>query len=525
MNPFASPRIAAFARVLLVATGCTLLASCGSGAVSGSAPVNDPARITILPATATLYAGQPTTFQVSGGTGTYIATSSDQAVIPLSGTLPRNTFTVIPAAVAADTPVTITVRDTGTTPLANATLTVRPNTVSNNITITPSATQGGGCAPAICSGGDAEVSVQLVQNGQPLAFRAVRFEATSGDFRFITSQPGNPEATDLTTTVLTDEAGRARVRVRVASTAQNQTAILRVVDVDSGAFQTSSFTIAQSTGTSPGFFASPSAVTFSGPNTQECANSGAADIAIFGGTPPYTIAPVGTPFSLSQTVVAQSGDSFSVFPRGVCVAEPGLPVTIRDAAGRTTTVQVANVLGTLAVPPLAVAPTEVTLTACNSFASVSVAGGTGQYVVNSGNSAVSARLANNSTIVIGRNPGATPPATTSVGVSSGSEVRTITVTLTGGALTRCDGGPFTVNPQGAVLDSCSPVTLVASGGSGSYTALSGTSSVVVAVSGANITVRRATGSSAAFNSQISVSDGSTAVTVPVSGPALPAACS
>src|SRR5437868_11323804 len=69
-----------------------LLASC-SGAVGGSPAANDPTRITVLPGTGTvLYSGLPTTFTISGGTGSYIVTSSNQSVLPVPDS-PRPTFT------------------------------------------------------------------------------------------------------------------------------------------------------------------------------------------------------------------------------------------------------------------------------------------------------------------------------------------------------------------------------------------------------------------------------------------------
>ena len=95
-------------RSLLLLLAAFGIASCGSGGVSGPAPVVDPTRITILPATATLFAGTPTTFVISGGTGSYIVSSSNQQVIPVSGSIATGSLVVVPNAVAADTPVTLT---------------------------------------------------------------------------------------------------------------------------------------------------------------------------------------------------------------------------------------------------------------------------------------------------------------------------------------------------------------------------------------------------------------------------------
>ncbi|HST00241.1 MAG TPA: hypothetical protein VLJ84_01135, partial [Usitatibacter sp.] len=81
-------RSAAVTRLLglaLALASFAFLSSCGSGAVSGTPAANDPTRITILPATATTFSGLPTTFVISGGTGSYIVASSNQSIIPVSG--------------------------------------------------------------------------------------------------------------------------------------------------------------------------------------------------------------------------------------------------------------------------------------------------------------------------------------------------------------------------------------------------------------------------------------------------------
>lgn len=487
-----------------------VLVSC-SGAVGGPPPVNDPTRITILPSTATLYGGLTTTFVISGGTGAYIASSSDQAVLPVSGNVNGNTLTVMPNQVATDTIVTLTVRDTGSTPLATATLTVRPGTINNTLTITPTSTQGASCAPAICSGGDAEVVATLGVGGVPLPARGTRFEVVSGDFRFITTPPGaTAEVLDTQVVVITDEKGKARVRIRVLPGVPNQTAILQITDLGTLAFQRASFIIAQSTGSSPGFFTIPSALTFTGSRTDRCADSGQnADILVFGGAPPYTVASTSSAFSVNPTFVATSGASFRITPNGTCADSIQIPV--RDSAGHSVTVTASNKPGTTAVPALAVAPTGVSLSSCNSVAFVTVAGGSGNYVASSGSGSVIAS-ANGSTVSISRAPNS-PPTTSpvNVGISDGSSVVSVTVTLTGSALGTCPPpARITATPSSLTVSACSGAGSSAmatlSGGSGTYTASSNSTSVSASVSGPNLTVQRNSPSAAPSGVQITVSD-------------------
>jgi hypothetical protein len=426
-----------FARALFSILALAGLASCGSGGVSGSAPVNDPTRITILPSTAILFAGTPTTFVISGGTGSYIVSSSNQAVIPLAGSITGNTLVVTPNQVGADTEVTLTVRDTGTTPLVTATLTVRPSTVNNEITITPSSTQGLSCSPAICSGGDAEVSVSLSQSGFPLTGRAVRFDAISGDYRFITSSSGSSvEVLDTSVTVVTDATGRARARIRVLPNATNQTALLQVTDTATGSFQRSSFVISQATGTSPGFFATPSSITFQGPRQNECATTNiSGTFYIFGGTPPYNIGNTLSTLIVRPEIVTANGGSFTVTPTGGCIGLPGVPLTIRDAAGRTTSVNVANIPGTAEIPALSATPSTVNISTCNSFATIQVAGGRGPpYFVASGSDALIAVPSSGSTMSISRRPNTPAPPSATIGISDGTSVVDVTVTISDEAL-------------------------------------------------------------------------------------------
>ncbi len=506
-------RAAPILAVLLAAA----LVSCGGG-VSGPPAVNDPTRITILPDTATLYSGLPTTFVLSGGTGAYFVSSSNQSVVPVSGFVNGSTLVVVPNPVAIDTTVTLTVRDSGATPTVSATLTVHPGTVSNNITIAATSTQG--CSPAICSGGDASVSVTISQGGIPLAARGIQFDVVSGDFRFITSAPGAATETLATSIIVaTDQSGLAQARIRVTPAAPNQTALLRITDIASGAFQNASFVIAQSTGSSPGFFALPASVTFTGVNDSSCANNVTAQISVFGGQPPYTVSGSSTAFQVGPTVIAASGGSFGVRALGVCTDTTGVQLVVSDSGGNTTMVTLVNKLGTLTTPPLVVAPTAVTLTNCTGTATATVAGGTGNaYIVSSGSSSVLARLASGNAVSIQRTPNS--PATSSpvqVSISDSVSVATVDVTLTGDALGACPTPTLTVSPASVPpLTDCSAQSVTLSGGTGTYTAVSSSANVIATVTGAALTIQLKNPTTPAPGTQsVTVSSGSQQQTIMV----------
>ena len=428
-----------FARALLVIASLLALASCGSGAVGPV--VNDPSKITIMPGsdgtTATLYSGLPTTFTITGGNGTYIVSSSNQAIVQVSGPLAGNTLTVIPNPVLADTTLTLTARDTGTTSPATVSLVVRPGTVSNTITVTPGSSA---CSPAVCSGGDAVVTATIAQGGIPLPARGVRFSVVSGDIRFITSPAGLPETTALSVDTTTDETGAARARMRANDTAANQTAIIQITDLGSGAYQRSTVLVARTTATQSAYFTVPESVTFTGPNNQTCASGISSEVFVFGGTPPYTISnSAPSAFTTNTNVVGFSGGSFRVTPTGICADNVAIGVT--DAAARTITVTLTNKVGSAAVPAppaFTVAPTSVTLNSCTATASVFAAGGQGTYSAASSNSVVLTSV-NGGLVSIRRTPGsnATGITTVSVAVSDGATVKTVDVSLTGAGAGVC----------------------------------------------------------------------------------------
>lgn len=429
-----------FARTLLWLASLLIVVSCGSGAVGPV--VNDPGKVTILPGAegtpVILYSGLPTTFTITGGTGSYVISSSNQAVVQVSGPLNGSALTIIPSPVVTETTLTLTARDTGTALPATATLTVRPGTVSNTITVTPGSSA---CAPAVCSGGDAVITTTISQGGIPLPARGVRFDVLSGDFRFITSPAGAPETLDLSVTTVTDETGAARVKIRVLSTAPNQVGILQITDLGSGAYQRLTFFIAQASSTATGFFAVPSSVTYTGPDNTRCASGITTDVFVFGGTPPYVVSNTApSAFTISNVVVGGSGGRFSVTPTGVCADNAAIAIT--DTAGRTTTISFSNKLGTAAPPPspMVVAPSSVTLDSCTAIATAVAAGGSGTYSAGAASSLISATVSGSLVSiqrVTGTPAASTNPFTTSVTVTDGTTVTTVSVTLRGSGAGAC----------------------------------------------------------------------------------------
>ncbi|HUL57280.1 MAG TPA: hypothetical protein VLT60_09790 [Usitatibacter sp.] len=487
---------------LLVLAG---LAAC-SGAVSGPPPVNDPSRITILPAGTTLtpvttYSGLPTTFTVSGGTGAYIVSSDNQSVVAISGPINGTQFTIVPNPVLADTTVTITVRDTGTAPVATSIVTVKPGTVNNDITVTPASTQAASCNPGICSGGDALVSTVISQGGIPLAARGVRFDVVSGTFSFVSIDSLTGAVTLVNNIqVVTDETGKAIARIRVPAGAQNQTALLKVTDVGTGTFQQSSFAIVQFTGSSPGFAILPTGVIFQGTLQNQCAGTGAdvfAQFTVIGGTPPYTLSGGGSAFFLLPDIVLTSGGTFDVKPTGQCAPDPGLTIVATDALGHTASATAQNLPGTQAAPALSVTPSAVTLTSCAGQASATVAGGVSStYFATSGSDALSVSITGNVVTIKRTNPSAAIAGPLSVGVSDGASTATITVNLSGEGAGACPA--LQAAPSSVTLTDCTnPVLVTLSGGTGTYTFASDTASVtVVPVTSTTFNIKRTSPSGA-----------------------------
>jgi len=376
---------------LAALAGVLSLAACGGG---NGAP-NNPYQggvgpLTITPSLATTYSGNPFVFTITGGTQPYTILSSDQAVIPVAGTLNDNTLVIVPGNVGADTPVTLTVRDvSGQT--ASAAITVKPALLlPASITITGNPNCGGSGAD-LCSGQDGTATVKVTgPAGAPLAGRQVRFDVVQGTFSISSTALGQPLVPSLT--VPTDQNGNATVRLVVPVNAATQIATIRATDVTDGSSVVGQFTIAQFVNGNTVLSVIPTGVTtFTGPDTSQCSSGASATFYVFGGTPPYTVA---TNFPTAVTItgapVQRSGGGFTITTNGTCFT--GLTFAITDLNGRTllTPPTASNVLGTAAPPPqpIVLTPTAIGSTAnpvaCAPGAQLGqilATGGTGAFVV------------------------------------------------------------------------------------------------------------------------------------------------
>ena len=367
---------------LAALAGVLSLAACGGGNGAPSQIQGGTTLLTITPSVATAYSGNPFVFVVNGGTMPYTVLSSDQAALPVVGTLNGNTLVVVPGNVGADTAATLTIRDSsGQT--ASAAVTVRPALLlpaSITITGNPNCSASGA---TLCSGQDGTASVQLTgPAGAPLAGREVRFDVVQGTYSISSTAAGQPLVQSLTVT--TDQNGSAVVRLVVPTNAATQVATIRATDVTGGSSVVGQFTIAQFINGNSVLSIIPTGVTtFTGPDTEHCSNGASATFFVFGGTPPYTI---GTNFptaiSITGAPVQRSGGAFTITTNGTCFT--GLTFAITDAAGRTllTPPTATNAFGTAAPPPAALVITPASATgACTAGKTFSflVTGGTGTY--------------------------------------------------------------------------------------------------------------------------------------------------
>ncbi len=122
-------------------------------------PTTPPPALSVLPVTADIYSGIPSSLTVVGGVAPYRAFSSNSAVLPVTQAVAGSTVPLAAASVSANTPVVVTVQDSaGQTAIVNVlvhpgattpvpVLTVLPSTVDVYSLIDTPLTVSSGVAP------------------------------------------------------------------------------------------------------------------------------------------------------------------------------------------------------------------------------------------------------------------------------------------------------------------------------------------------------------------------------------------
>jgi hypothetical protein len=427
-----------------------LVAACGGGGAAQS--TQGGAVVSILPATGSIYAGVPYTFTITGGRAPYTLSSSEPQLLRVPTTLTgnNNTFTVVaanpgvidvgldPNAVPSRS-VTITVRDSATSTPITGTYNVLQNFLTAyGVSFTPVSCTSSTPSTAPTSGlsvpGGCEIGVQFnaTTNGNRFGDRPYRIEVIRGPAFLIDPTTG---ASGATVTVRSDHQGVVHAIMRTIAGAPTQLAVIRVVDVATGAYTDTVFTISGGNSTTA-LTAIPNTFTFTGPDNATC-GTGEADVFVFDGTAPYAAASSNPNLVVFPIDANNTPGIFRIraVNPNVCVTNATVVFTDRFGARTTATVTTspgANPPPAPPAPPVSVSPTTLTL-GCGQSASVSVTGGTPPYGASSPTPGVTAAVVAN-TLTVNRaatgNTGAGGTSTTTqVSVTDGATIATVSVTV------------------------------------------------------------------------------------------------
>lgn len=379
----ATPRLRPVLSVLGL-MGLLALTACGGGSGAPNNPFVTPPvtpALVVAPTALTAYSGVPVTITVTSGVAPFFAFTSDASILPVAQNVAGSTIVLLPNKVSADTQITITVQDSAGQS-TSAKVTVSASTIFNALTFAPS---GPDCGANLCSGQTGTATVIATGPGNvPLVGRQIRFDVVLGAFGITTTNPATPLVQTLT--VATDNSGTAVAPIRADSLATTQPAQIRATDVTSGQQQIANFTIVNNTvaGGSP-LAVVPDTVKITGPTTTTCSSGFRTDYYIYGGNPPYTVASTfPTSIVIVNRTVFFSGGFFEAITNGSCVNP--LVFTIVDSAGKQTTAELINDVGTTAPPPatpVAIAPSDQKVIGCNGKTVIFVvSGGTAPYNAN-----------------------------------------------------------------------------------------------------------------------------------------------
>lgn len=430
--------------IALALSTSVFLSSCGGGGAATTGGV-EGGTVAILPAAGIIYAGVPTTIQVTGGRTPYTLTTSDTTLLPVPNPLNGHSFDVVPpnpSVIDTGLPpgalpvrtVNLTARDaTGNT--ATAAIQIARNFLTgygfeftSQACLNPPSTTGTTSTAVVPTAGcDTVVEVFATINGNIQANQTFKFDAVLGNFQLVDPNTGNASSSVTTTT---DHNGVASVIIRVPSSANTQIGVFRITDVATGVSTTNAFTIEGNANTST-LTVLPASFTFTGQTTTDC-GVGSGQFFVFGGLPPYRALSSDTNVTVGVVDANSSPGVFSVTASNSAVCVAGATIVVTDSGGAHATVTVDTKPGSVTPPaptPVSVSPSSITLD-CGQSGSASAVGGTGTYSASASNTNLHATVSGH-TVTITRqlhDSGASYPSAETVTVTDGSSAATVNVT-------------------------------------------------------------------------------------------------
>lgn len=425
----------------VLAGSALLLAACGGGGAGGNPNQGGPISISPTGDNVTLYAGIPVTFQLSGGRKPYALTSSDASILPLPEIVDAHSVTIVPnnpgvidtGIQEGELPIRsiqINMRDS-TGILVSTTVRVAQNFLTGyGVVISPTtcpAASAGGFDPAAqaCAGGESAIRMQATFNGTLAGNRQFSMEVLRGNFSLRNPVTGQASQS---ITVTSDHTGAVLAILEVPANVPTQLGVLRVIDVATGVYADSVFTIAGSA-QSQTITPVPSEFTFTGALTTTC-GTGTANFVVFDGVAPYTAQSTNPNLTVTPSASTNPGVfTLTAFNPNVCMTDATIVVT--DARGGRGTVTVNTETGSIepvAPATFSVAPTTITL-GCGQSGSVTAVGGTGRYFTNSTSPDTVTAVASGTSVTITRLNSGTGPTSVIVSVSDGRTIQQVTATV------------------------------------------------------------------------------------------------
>lgn len=446
------PSLNSLVSALLAFASALILASCGGGGGAGN-PSTPGGAIQILPAAATIYAGVPTTFTITGGRKPYALTSSEATILPVPSTVDSNSFVLLgnnPGVIDTGIPpgglpvrtVNVTAHS-GDGQLLTVPIKVAQNFLTGyGVSFTASACpqDTSGTTPTegvnfACGGGETAIRFAATTNGSLHGDELFNLSILRGNAILVDPSTG---ANGNTISVRSDHSGDVLAIIRTSPNQPAQLGVLRIQEASTGVYTDTVFVISGN-GTGSTITVIPDTFTFTGATTADC-GTGTGTFEVFDGVPPYTA--VSANPNLASVSPSSSSSQPGVFR--ITAGNPGIcgntSIIVSDAVGARATVTVNTEAGSATPPtpptPIQISPSSITL-GCGQTGSVSIAGGgsggSGGSVTYSAsttdpNLTVTVTGATLSVTRLGAAPPTGPNANSTVTVTDGSTFATLTVT-------------------------------------------------------------------------------------------------